>query len=193
MEAFSFAGLKNFVLEKTKERYPDLVRKLYANLPYTNGIIYSEVKYHIAFSLEEFASTCNLPYLEPEYDQNYEGNELYLDTLVHSFLNDPTSFVPSPFIVGVIHTNIRLVHYTSGQILFQRKGNYNTVSRPYIHVIWFLHNQIPKNWADVVLSHMLEGKRKNNVPPYVEFITKIFQSIGYPFGEEELIFEHIKI
>lgn len=44
MEAFNFVGLRNFVFAKLNEIYPNLVRKFYANLTYTNGIVNSEIK-----------------------------------------------------------------------------------------------------------------------------------------------------
>ncbi|KAL5052835.1 hypothetical protein RYX36_033517 [Vicia faba] len=122
MAAFNFDRLRDFVFEKFKERYSDLLRKFYANLTYTNGIITSEVKKNtITISLEDFATVCNLPHIEQDYDKKFEGNELDFDTLDHSFLTDPTTYVPHPFNVRVIHLNIRLIHYTVCRIFFQEK------------------------------------------------------------------------
>ncbi|KAL5053517.1 hypothetical protein RYX36_034199, partial [Vicia faba] len=94
---------------------------------------------------------------------------------------------------GIIHPNIRMIHYTAGRILFPIKGNYNIISRSDIHVVWFLYNLIPKNCMDVVLSHMIERKRKNNIFPYAELITITANFTSYPFGEEEPIIQHIKM
>lgn len=47
-------GLRHFIFEVTHEKYPKLVRILYANLTYANGVIIYEVKKClIALSHEE--------------------------------------------------------------------------------------------------------------------------------------------
>lgn len=61
MEAFNFASVRNFIFEKPKKRYPELVRMFHANLNYKYNIINSEVKKHpIIISLEYFAQIRNL-------------------------------------------------------------------------------------------------------------------------------------
>lgn len=78
-------------------------------------------------------------------------------------------------------------------VFFPTKGNYGTFQKSYVHAVWFLENQIVKNWTDVVLHHMLDIKRKSITLPYAELIIKILSYTGYEFGEEEPEFVHTKI
>ena len=50
-----------------------------------------------------------------------------------------------------------------------------------------------KNWADVVLYHMLASKRKNLTLPYSKLVTKIISYTNYEFKEEEPVFVHTNI
>lgn len=122
-----------------------------------------------------------------------EGNKFKFDSLAHSLLIDPTSSIPTPFNVGIILSNIRLIHYTTTHVLFLINGNYITLSKLDIHVVWFLENQVPTNWANGVLHHMLNRKRKNNILPYAKLITKILHYSSYPFVEEEPMYVQIVI
>lgn len=110
-----------------------------------------------------------------------KGNKLKFDTFFHYLLIDPTSIIPTPLNFGLILPNIRLIHYTMDHVLLPKKSNYNTIQISDIHVVEFLENQVPKDWADVVLHHMLDSKMKNNTLPYVELITKILNCYGYDF------------
>lgn len=109
----------------------------YANISYKDGIISSKVQKHlITIFLEDFSHECNLPFIEQDYDQMYlEGNKFNFDTLAHSLLIDPTSIIPTPFNVGLIFQNIRLIHYIMNHVLFPSKGNYSTIQKSDIHVV----------------------------------------------------------
>lgn len=96
----------------------------YANLFYTDRIINSEVKKHpITLSLRDFVEVCNIYFIEQGYDQNdLEGNKFNFNSLSHSLLIDLTSTIPTPFNVGLIHPNIRLINYTMSHVLFPMVG-----------------------------------------------------------------------
>lgn len=96
---------------------------------------------------------------------NLEGNEFNFDTLAHSLLIDPTSIIPTPLNVGLIWPNIRLINYIMSHALFTRNGNYRTVQKSYIPVVWFLENQVPKNWQMWFLTTCLIAKGK--ITPYI--------------------------
>lgn len=67
MEAFNVVGKRNFVFEKPHERYPELVRMLYANISWKDGMIISEVKKPpITMSFEDFDQVSNLPFIEED-------------------------------------------------------------------------------------------------------------------------------
>lgn len=178
MEAFIAPELGNFICEKPHERYPELVKMFY-----TNGIINSEVGKHlIVISLEDFTLVYNMSFMEQDYDQmDLKGNKFNFDSLAHSLLIDQTSTIPSSFNVVIIHPNIRLIHYTTSCVMFPRKANYSTLSKSDIRVVLFLENRVPKNWADVVLHHIIDRKRKKCILPYAELITKNLHHSGYPF------------
>lgn len=114
-----------------------MVKLFYANLFYTDGVINSEVlKHPTTLSLEDFAQICNLPFIEKYYDQiDLQGIEFNPDTLAQSLLIGPTSIIPYPFNVGLLHPNIRLIHHTMSHILFTRKGNYNTIQKSLYYVL----------------------------------------------------------
>lgn len=163
--------------QKPQERYPKLVRIFYPNLSYKDGIINSKVKKHpITLSLEKFACICNLSFLEQDYDQiDLEGNEFNYDIPAHTLLIDPSSRIPSTFIVDLIHPNSRLIHHTINHVLFPRKINYITMQKSNSHAIWFSENQIEKNQANDVLYHMLDSKKRNITLPYAKLITIFFE------------------
>lgn len=56
-----------------------------------------------------------------------------------------------------------------------------------------MESLVVKSWANVVLHHMLDSKRKNITLPYAELNTKILTYIGYEFREEEPDLVHTKI
>lgn len=143
IEAFTIVELRNFIFEKPQERYPKLVKIFYTNLSYKDGIISSEVKKHpITLSLEDFDHEYNLPFIEQDYDQmDLEGNKFNFDTLAHSLLIDPTSIIPTPFNIGLINTNIGLIHYTMNHVFFPRKANHPKI-RHLCHMV--LRKQSPK-------------------------------------------------
>lgn len=117
----------------------------HANLSHTDGIINYKVKKHpITLSLEDFSYIFNMPFIEQNYDQmGLEGNKFTFETIAHSLLINPNSTIPSSFNVGLILPNIRLSHYTTIHVLFPKKGNYNTLSKSDILVVWLLENQVP--------------------------------------------------
>lgn len=84
--------------------------------------------------------------------------------------------------VGLVHPNSIFIHYTMNRVFFSRKSNYSTIQISNIPEVWFLENLVVKNWADVVLHHMLDRKRKNITLPYDKLITKIITYTGYEFG-----------
>lgn len=59
-------------------------------------------------------------------------------------------------------------------MLFPRKSNYSTIRNSDVPGVWFLENQVEKNWADAILYHMLDRKKKNITPPYAELTTIFF-------------------
>lgn len=119
--------IRNFVFEKTQKRCPKLVRMLYANISYKDGIINSKVKKHpITMYLEDFPQEFNLPWMGEYYDQlDLEGNEFNFEIHAHSLLIDPASRFPTPFNVGLICPNVRSIHYTMNLVLSPRKCNYS--------------------------------------------------------------------
>lgn len=124
--------------------------------------------------------------MEKDYDQLYfEGKKFNFDIHSHSLLIDPSSGIISPFNIGFIRQNSRLTHYTVNHVFFLRKSNYNTIQKSGVHAVWFFENQVVKNWAYVILHHVLDSKRKNITLPYTELIVKILTYTGYEFGEEE--------
>lgn len=68
-------------------------------------------------------------------------------------------------------------------MLFPRNGNYITVQKSDIHVVWFL---------DIDLIYMIDIKSKKKLP-YAKVITKILNYHGYDFREEEYIYVHTNI
>lgn len=134
-------------------------------------------------SLKDFARVCNLPFIEQDYDQtDHEGNEFNFDTYAHTLLIDPSSRISYPFTVSLIRPDNRLIHHTMNHVLFPRKINFSTIQKLDVPTTWFLKNQVEKNWADFVLRHMLDSKRKNITLPCFELITKILTYTGYDFG-----------
>lgn len=113
-------------------------------------------------SLEDFAQVCNLPFTEEDYDHlDLEGNEFNFEIHAHPLFIDPAPGILTPFNIDIIRPNTKLIHYAMNHVLFLNKGNYITLKKSDVPIVWFLENQIVKNWADVVLHHVLDSKRKN--------------------------------
>lgn len=83
----------------------------YSNLQYSNGVIRSKVKKH-PLAFEEFTQACNPPLINQDYDQNDdEGNGFNFDLYAQSLLIDPSSEISSPFNIGIVRPDSRLIHY----------------------------------------------------------------------------------
>lgn len=61
----------------------------------------------------------------------------YYDDADISFMTGGTFFIPTPFIVGIIHLNIRLIHYVMNRVLFPSKNNFNHINKSDIPPICF--------------------------------------------------------
>lgn len=98
--------------------------------------------------------------MEQDYDQtNFKGNEFYFDIYAHTLLNDPTSGIASPSIVGIVCLDRRLIRYIMNHVFFPRKTNFSTIQKSDIPAVWFLENQVEKNWVDVILHHTLDRNK----------------------------------
>lgn len=125
------SDFRNFVFEAPQERFPFLVNIFYSNIKYSNRYISSEVKnHHIQLSLEEFAKVFNVLYKNQVYNETELSNNFRFDLVANSFFADQTSIILTPFIVGLICPNIRVIHYKVNHILFLNKNQL----RPYTHI-----------------------------------------------------------
>lgn len=116
MDAFNFAGIRNFVFEKPQEIYIELVRMFYVNLSKMSSQN-PKSRNTSSLSLENFAEVCNLPFFE----QDLEGNEFNFDVYAHTLVIDPSCGIPSPFIVCLICPNNILIRYKMNHVFSQGK------------------------------------------------------------------------
>lgn len=78
-----------------------------------------------------------------------------------------------------------MIHNTMNHVLFPIKSNFSTIQKLDVTIVWFLENQVEKNWVDSMIHHMLDGKNKNMTPPYGELIAKILVYTDFELAEEE--------
>lgn len=98
----------------------------YSNLYFTNGTIYYEVRKHkISLPLKEFANILDLPHDGPRFksDKPEECDKYMYKSATSSFLLNPKSCITSPFTIGSVRLNIRLIHYVANHILFPSRSN----------------------------------------------------------------------
>lgn len=81
------------------------------------------------FNNEEFTQKCSLPYRDYEYDEIQGHNDINFDLAVLSFLTDQTSIISTPFIVGLNHPDIRVIHYMVNHVLFPKKSNSSHINK----------------------------------------------------------------
>lgn len=110
LKMFEEANLKNSINDTSGEIYLTLARIFSANLKYTYRIIILEVwKHHISLSLEEFVEIYNLPCTGSPCNESNKGED-FIVTVSNSFLLDPNASVLSPFLMGNVYPNIRLIY-----------------------------------------------------------------------------------
>lgn len=81
--------------------FPTLVNMFYGNLRYAKWGLTSEVnKYNISLSLEAFGEIFNFPWSGPYYMEINQGGH-FISCGSLSFLQDPNSNIPSPFLMVV--------------------------------------------------------------------------------------------
>lgn len=118
---FAEAGLKGLISEVPKEIFLTLVRLFYVNLNFIDGVLIFKVKKHqIPLTFEEFSDIYNLTYIDFNYDDSEKCNKYKTIQDFIPFLEKQNIIIPSPFTIGIICQNIRLIHYMVNHVLFPR-------------------------------------------------------------------------
>lgn len=130
IQGFVEVGLNGVICKVPKERFPTLVLMFYANLNYVDRVLISEMKKHqIQLTLEDFSNIFNLSCTCSNYDDSEEGNNFNTIKTYISFLGCPNSIIPSPFTIGIIRLDIRLIPYLVNHVLLPRKRNSTLINK----------------------------------------------------------------
>lgn len=74
---------------------------------------------------------------------------------------DPNSSVPTILKVMEVFHDILLTYYTISCVIALKEQNFGKLSRTEVDTVCKISNKVETNWASVVISHMIENKRKD--------------------------------
>lgn len=74
---------------------------------------------------------------------------------------DPSSSVPTILKAREVFPDILLTYYMVSRIIAPKKQNFGKLSRTKVDTVYKIANKVETNWASVVISHMIENKRKD--------------------------------
>lgn len=133
--SFDQEKLRNFICNKTGEKFLKLVNMCSSHLRNKDGTIIIEVcKTQISLSFEEFVVVFYLTNIASLY--TYEAHSVikYLEFISssQSLLIDPSASHGFPLTVEFMTLNVCLIHYVVAHILIPKKFNLGQVSKNYV-------------------------------------------------------------
>lgn len=132
--------------------YPSLVKILFSNIYFIDGIISSELRKHkIYIPFEYFAKNLDLPHEGAIFNPDEQGDNFNYNIVASSFLINPNSLVHTPFTIGFVRPNIRLIDCMVNHMIFPRKSKFSHLTRSDVATVWMIANRIETNWASEVI------------------------------------------
>lgn len=141
----------------------------------------------IAIHKDHFGRIFELPTKGMTYtlDRQIDFKNFKHSTTINSMVINPMGKKKVPFKTTHSRPKLRILHYLLTKILFPRIINHGYVLREDIVSLWLITQEIPTNWVEGILNHIIQCKK---IPfaglPYGPIITRLLATFKVYTMEE---------